>query len=153
MIQIKGKSVQFKEDGLSVLAYLGRHSVGRVKSIDNGDGTVLLADIDVDERVEIQHGTLARVIRRVLPDWGVVFPRRNGIGRELLKRFIRVCELAEIVEIYGNVTLDADEDQPFLRGWYESFGFVVSPRDGRGECIPTKYEVIWRQRKEGVPGA
>ena len=150
MNQIEGKPVHFREDGLSISAYFGRNPVGRIKSIDNGDGTVLLSDVEVNERVEVRRGTLARAIRRVLPDWGVVFPRQNGIGRGLLERFIRACEHSGVVEIYGNVTPDADRDQPFLKGWYESFGFVVSPLDGRDECIPTKYKVIWRRRKENV---
>lgn len=151
MHQIEGKPVHFREDGLSISAYLGEIPVGRIKSVDNGDGTILLSDVDVNERIEVKRGMLARGIRRVLPDWGIVFPRRNGIGNELLERFIRACERAGKVEIYGNVTPDADAAQPFLRGWYESFGFAVSPPDGRDECIPTRYKVIRKRQKEGVP--
>lgn len=150
LLQIDGRAVHFKEKGLAIFAYFGSHQVGRIKLMDNGDGTVLLSDVEVDEKVEVKQGTVARLIRALFPDWGFIFPRQHGIGTELLERFVRSCERAGVVEIYGNVTPDADRDYPFLSEWYGSSGFVVSPPDGRDECIPTKYKVIWRKRKDAA---
>ena len=150
MCQINGKPVQFQESGFFVSAYFQGHLVGIVKSHEKGDGTVLLGNIEVEERVEIWDGRLARFIRLFLRDWGVIFPRRNKIGAELLRRFIQACEKAEVREIFGNVTPEADRNQPFLRGWYEGFGFKVFPSDGRDEWFPIKYKVVWRKRDASV---
>lgn len=152
MHQINGKPVHFRESGLFISAHFEGNQVGRVKSHDKGDGTVLLGEVEVDERVEIRDGRFARFIRRFHPDWGVVFPRKQKIGTELLKRFMQACERGGVREIYGNVTPEADRNQPFLRGWYESLGFVVSPLDGRDEgWFPVKYKVIWKRPEDRVP--
>ncbi|MES2659500.1 MAG: hypothetical protein V4689_12855 [Verrucomicrobiota bacterium] len=151
MHQINGKPVQFQERGLFVSAHYLGNQVGRIKSHDKGDGTVLLGDVEVDERVEIWNGRLARFIRRFHPDRGVVFPRKQRIGTELLKRFMQACERKGVREIFGNVTHEADRSQPFLRGWYEGFGFVVCPPDGRDEWFPIKYKVIWKRREGRLP--
>gem|GEM_PF-4067802 len=110
---INGKPVQFRENGLFVSAYYEENQVGRVKSHGKGDATVLLGDIEVEERVEIREGQLAQFIMRFRPDWRVIFPRGNKIAAELLRRFIQACERREIREIYRNVTPEADRNQPF----------------------------------------
>ncbi|HEX7260393.1 MAG TPA: hypothetical protein VF258_01130 [Luteolibacter sp.] len=145
MRQINGNPVHFRENGLFISAHCFGHQVGSIKSHDKGDGTVLLGNIEVDERVEIRDGRLAQCIRRIFPDWGVVFPRQHKIGSELLTRFIEACERRGVCEIFGNVTPEADRDQPFLKQWYENFGFVVCSPDGRDEWFPVKYKVVWRR--------
>jgi GNAT superfamily N-acetyltransferase len=132
----------------SVSAYWMGIQVGQVLAVHKEAGSVLLGDIVVKNQVEVRRGFLARTIRRFYPGWGLAFPRRIGIGTELLKRFIQACERDGVREIYGNVTPDADRDHPFLRGWYEGFGFVVSPPDGRDEWFPIKYKVIRMTRQE-----
>lgn len=151
MDQFNRNSIQFTENGLFVSAHFLGNQVGRVNAVDKGDGTVLLGNIEVDERVEIRGSLLDQFIRRVRPTWGVVFPRKRKIGSELLRRFVQACERAGIREIYGNVTPEADRDQPFLKGWYEGFGFVASPPDGRDEWFPVKYKVVWTRSKDGLP--
>lgn len=124
--------------------YLGSR-VGRVAAVDKGYGTVLLGNIEVEERVEVRNRALDRLIRRFQPNWGVVLPRNRKIGSELLNRFMRACNIAGVREVYGNVTPEADRDQPFLKGWYERRGFVVAPPDGRDEWFPVKYKVVWKR--------
>lgn len=148
---LNGKPVDFRESGLFISAHYEGIQVGRVKSHDKGDGTVLLGDIEVEDRVEIRDGRLARFIRRFRPDWGVVSPKGNKVGTELLRRFVDACEHRGVREIYGNVTPEADRTQPFLRGWYEKFGFEVCPPDGRDEWFPVKYKVVWRCPGKDVP--
>jgi hypothetical protein len=142
MHRFHAQTIHYREEGLSISAYWMGILVGQVQSVQKEDGSVLLGDIIVKKQVEAKSGFLAKTIRRFHPGWGLVFPRRIGIGTELLKRFIQGCEREGVREIYGNVTPDADRDQPFLRGWYEGFGFVVSPPDGRDEWFPVKYKVV-----------
>lgn len=146
---LMGCPVQFREDGLLITAYYGGIRVGAVSSSDNGDGTILLGDIEVKEKVVIRNRWVDRCIRRLRPGWGLIMPRRSKIGTELLTRFIAACDGRGIREIYGNVTPDADREQPFLRDWYGRFGFVITPPDGRDEWFPVAYKTCGSERDTG----
>ena len=99
MHRIMGKTVNFSEDGFVIRAYFERIRIGNVNSSDKGDGTILLGDIEVEEKVEIRNGWFDRCFRHLRPEWGTIYPRRCKIGSELLKRFIAACDERGVREI------------------------------------------------------
>lgn len=132
-----------EEEGCFRAVWNGR-AVGYLVSVINADNSVLLSDIVVYPKVEIRIGWVDRLIRKMRPNWGVIYPQRLGIGTELLTRFLDWCRKANVREVFGNVTATGFEECPFLPDWYQQHGFNLGPPDGRAEFFPVKFKVIWR---------
>lgn len=138
------EEVSFVEaEGCFQAIWKGR-SVGYLISVTNADNSVLLSDIVVYPKVEIRIDWIDRLIRKVRPHWGVIYPQKLGIGTELLTRFLDWCRKAHVREVFGNVTEAGFKECPFLPDWYRQHGFNLGPPDGRAEFFPVKFKIIWR---------
>jgi N-acetylglutamate synthase-like GNAT family acetyltransferase len=99
----------------------------------------MLADIRVNDFAPRRCSRLPEFLRRR--------PKAllgEGIGRELLRRFLQEADASGVREIYGSVTGDDLQRSPFLLGWYERHGFQILEPDA--ECIPQAIKKIMRQR-------
>jgi len=132
------------EDGSpSIVALWNGREIGKLVYVDQGDGERLLSDVFVEKKIVLQQSLWANLRRRFSPGWGIVSASGLGIGTQLVQRFLLLCQQDAIREVFGNVTRDGDDSQPFLRGWYERLGFRIAPLDGRAEYGEVAYKVIW----------
>jgi len=151
---IDKNNIVIVEDGFCLWAYFNHARIGYLKSVRQEDGRVLLGDVMVEPRVIFKRGVRANLIRKLFPHWGIIYPRCSGVGTKLILQLIECCEREGVVEMFGNVTPDADVSQPFLRQWYERLGFIIQPPDRRVEFFEVAYKVAWNpvlRRDRGDP--
>jgi len=123
------------------------HELGYLDSVNQGDGTILLSDVVVYSAVRARVGILPWVIRRFRPKWGMLYPRRSGVGTVLVKHFLGSCEQRGFKEVFGNVTPHGVQTFPFLEKWYQNLGFKIGPSDGRAEFGSIAFKIIWNPRR------
>lgn len=140
-----GNNIRYIGDGFCLTAYSGSTRVAFLRSVLLEDGIVLLGEIRVFPEANTRTGFFADLVRKILPDYGQIRPRRLGIGSELLTRFLAKCRREGVKEVFGNVTPADSRSQPFLREWYRKFGFHTTPPDGRAEYFAVEYKIVWKQ--------
>jgi hypothetical protein len=121
-------TVKLDGEDFDVEAWLDGAPVARAQGLREDDRLVL-ADIcvsdDVRPRWPVLHGMLVSLIGPRKP----LRLRGRGIGEMLLARMLREADSRGISEITGSVMPEAITVQPFLLGWYEDHGFVVTDPD------------------------
>jgi hypothetical protein len=129
------------DDGdFDVEAHIDGIRVGYAWGIRDGD-RLHLTDIRVDEFAPCGGSMLPRVIQSFFPPAKL---RGTGVGRELLRRFLRNADTAGVCEVWGSVTEDDLRNWPGLLDWYGRYGFVV--REPDSECINIAFKKIVRGR-------
>jgi len=126
-----------KDDDFDVEALIGGQRVGSAQGLRDGD-RVHLADIRIDDPPRRRVGLIASL-------FGAKAPRplrRQGIGTELLKRFLGEADARGVREIWGEVTKHDASD--WLLNWYRKHGFVVEDPDKN--CMENTAKKVVRRR-------
>lgn len=122
--------------------------IGHAQGVIEGDGIGLLGDILVQERIFVP-GRLFGL--KKIP----YFPRRQGVGAELLARFESEMASLGVTRIYGHLPNENPEVIECLVNWYQKRGYQVNldpapgeiPRGSRGKIS----KLIDQPHHHGIP--
>jgi len=124
-------------------AICGSRRAGYVWFVLQDDGSILLSDIQVFDEAPVPPSWLVSCIPWRQPK--TVSYRNRGIGRALMTTFLRLADEAGVSRIFGSLTNGDLAASPFLKSWYQSFGFAFLPPDH--ECVPDARHKVERIKR------
>ncbi len=124
-------------------AKVGGRRVGDLATVNQGSRVMLLGFVEAYDAVSVSDSVIARLIRKVRPDFKIESFRKRGIGTQLLLMLLAHCRENDIAEIYGSVVQSNLDENPGLLGWYQKHGFEVRSPDSR--CLRGAVSmVVWK---------
>ena len=114
-----GGTVEIQKTPFGWYAKVGGQSAGVLKMLTQEGETFVIGDMEVYSEF-----------------------RRRGVGSQLLAALLEEAKEKQVRQITGKVT-EHDNSQPFLKAWYESYGFQISPLKEDSEQAHFIYEVVW----------